>query len=161
MPCKVYSTTPTPARLPTSRHPTCIRTTGKSTPSACARQWRRAGKTDLESSGQKSGLVVFQRYGGIWHYWHGRSRLTTCFEDSGGQGVLRLFGSVLTCAGIRIVYIEDLAASVPLVTARQTRTVVTWSSHIYSIISISMPFFLVAKSSGFKTVSQSVCIYES
>ena len=42
----VCLTIPTPARRPTSRHRICTRTTARSTTSACARQSRRAGKTE-------------------------------------------------------------------------------------------------------------------
>lgn len=49
---KVYSTIPTPAHLPTSKPPICTRTTGKSTPSVCARQWRKVGKTEGQTNGR-------------------------------------------------------------------------------------------------------------
>lgn len=46
----VYSMTPTPARLPTSRRRTCIRTTARNTRRGFARRSRRAGKTPTEDS---------------------------------------------------------------------------------------------------------------
>ncbi len=47
----VYSTIRIPARPQTSRRRTSTKTTGGSTPSACGRRWRRAGRIDEAGEG--------------------------------------------------------------------------------------------------------------